>query len=429
MVIPTMWLAQGFVTALESYVKHPKINKIIIIDNNKKLRPSALVLNHDKIDLINCGRNIFVNPAWNEGHTRVTADIMAIANDDIIVGDSVFDMVEAFNLKIGDIIGVNLRGYQNNYRIDEIIDTDEKIVLLNYNRKQPIGGHAWAFGICMFMRPESYHKIPSLYQVWYGDDYLTQRSKNVYAINSNCIKGNISETLTKFDDPNSDISRRIELDSKNLLQYNHFENAKNWDIPQNMIRGYQEKRNLISDDIFAREYQLARSRASDINENVDILYNLARECKTVVEFGVRTGVSTRAFLNTNVELLSFDIVLDPGVIELFKKAALMKKNVKYIQANVLDIEVDPMDLLFIDTLHTYEQLAQELALHGNKAQRYIAFHDTYTFGLRGEDGRDRRGLLTAIIEFQIKNPHWRFRIHKTNNNGFTVLERHPQGPK
>jgi predicted O-methyltransferase YrrM len=181
--------------------------------------------------------------------------------------------------------------------------------------------------------------------------------------------------------------------------------------------------------VFDQEYQWARTMTSDINENVHILYELAQECKTVVEFGVRTGVSTRAFLASDVELLSFDIVLHPKVHELFKLAQAQGKLVQYIKANVLDIEVEPMDLLFIDTLHTYEQLAQELALHGNKARRYIAFHDTYTFGLSGEDGRDRRGLLTAIIEFQIKNPHWRFRIHKTNNNGFTVLERHPQGPK
>jgi hypothetical protein len=79
--------------------------------------------------------------------------------------------------------------------------------------------------------------------------------------------------------------------------------------------------------------------------------------------------------------------------------------------------------LFIDTLHTYNQLKQELTLHGNKAQKYIAFHDTYTFGLRGEDNVDKKGLMTAIIEFMTENPHWKFKIHKTNNNGFTVLER------
>ena len=33
------------------------------------------------------------------------------------------------------------------------------------------------------------------------------------------------------------------------------------------------------------------------------------------------------------------------------------------------------------------------------------------------------GLMTAIIEFMTINPHWVFHIHKTNNNGLTVLKR------
>lgn len=78
---------------------------------------------------------------------------------------------------------------------------------------------------------------------------------------------------------------------------------------------------------------------------------------------------------------------------------------------------------FIDTLHTYDQLKQELRLHGNKAKKFIAFHDTHTFGINGEDQKDKKGLLPAIIEFMIDNPHWNFKIHKTNNNGMTVLER------
>jgi predicted O-methyltransferase YrrM len=441
-VIPTMWMAKDFDQALEIYTNHVKIAKIIVVDNNPKSRPQWSVLNHAKVELVSYNRNIFVNPAWNEGYYRARSDILGIVNDDIVVSADVIDMVGNFPFESGDLIGVNLRGRQNNYRIDDVIDTAEEIVRLPYDDTKPIGGQAWAFGICMFMMKESYQEIPSLYQVWYGDDYFAQRAKRVFAINSNRIKGTISETLTKFDDPDSEISCRIELDSKNLLAYGHFKNSKNWDIPHNMINMYSQKRlakniNLpkINDkktidnkvNIFDQEYHWARSIASDINENVHILYELAQECKTVVEFGVRTGVSTRAFLASDVELLSFDIELHHKVRELFLKAQAQGKSVQYIKADVLDIRVEPMDLLFIDTLHTYEQLAQELALHGNKARRYIAFHDTYTFGLRGEDGRDRRGLLTAIIEFQIKNPHWRFRIHKTNNNGFTVLERHPQG--
>jgi predicted O-methyltransferase YrrM len=277
----------------------------------------------------------------------------------------------------------------------------------------------------MFMLRTSYSKIPNLYQIWYGDDYLAQHSKNIFAINTNKIKGKISETLTKFNDPNCDVSKRIELDSKNLLRFNHFKNSNNWDIPSNMIKMYESQRKTLalSKNIFETEYERAKKTPSDINQNVHILYELAKECKTVVELGVRTGVSTRAFLNSDVDLLSIDIVKNDQVQQLFDKAKSHNKNVRYIIDNVLNIEINEVDMIFIDTLHTYNQLKQELKLHGNKSKKYLVFHDTYTFGLIGEDGIDKKGLLTAIIEFMIDNPHWKFKTFKTINNGMTVLER------
>lgn len=422
-VIPTMWGAQLFEKTLETYVSHPNINSVIIIDNAKNKRPSYSILKNSKIRLVSYGKNIYVNPAWNEGYIRSTSDILAIINDDILVSHDVFNMVADFDLKDGDLIGVNLRGRQDNYKIDDFIDTEESIVKLNYDRASPIGGQAWAFGICMFMLRKSYSIIPSLYQIWYGDDYLAQRANAVYAINSNKIKGTISETLKKFNNPNDEISKRIELDSLNLLRFDDFENGKNWDIPKNMIAKYASERKFLSGDTFSVEYETAKLRPSDINENLHILYDLARQCKAVVEMGVRTGVSTRAFLNTNVQLTSYDIVLNRQVQDLFNRAKALGKSVKYIEADVLKIVVDETDLLFIDTLHTYDQLKQELRLHGNKAKKFIAFHDTHTFGINGEDQKDKKGLLPAIIEFMIDNPHWKFKIHKTNNNGMTVLER------
>jgi hypothetical protein len=427
--IPTMWMAKDFDKALAAYTEHPQVNKIIVIDNCREVRPDYGVFKHPKIDLVSYGRNIYVNPAWNEGYVRSTSDILAIINDDINVSHNIFDMVIEFSLKKGDLIGVNLRGYQDNYKIDDHIDTKEEIVKLNYDRTSPIGGQLWAFGICMFMHRNTYKVIPSLYQIWYGDDYLAQNAKNVYGINSNRIKGSISETLKKFNNPNDDVSKRIELDSKNFLKFSHFYNEKKWDLPKNIINMYESQRLQKSKSIvpeksvFELEYEWAVKNRSDINENVHVLYNLAKECETVVEMGVRTGVSTRAFLNTNVKLISFDIVLNPKVQELFNVAKKHGKDVQYIKEDVLSIEINEVDLLFIDTLHTYEQLKSELKLHGNKAKKYLAFHDTYTFGLVGEDGRDRKGLLTAVLEFMSDNPHWKIRTHKTNNNGMTVLER------
>jgi hypothetical protein len=432
-IIPTMWMAETTLDAIQKYCKHPKISKVILIDNNAKMRPKAFskIAGNSKIDYVSYGKNIYVNPAWNEGYHRSTADIIAIINDDVIVDDSVFDMVLEYNPQPGNLIGVNLRGFQNNYKIDDVIQTEEEIVKLNYNKNSPIGGQAWAFGICLFMHRKTYKVIPSIYQIWYGDDYLAQNAKSVYAINSNKIKGTISETLKKFNNPNDEISKRIELDSKNFLRFNHFQNGQNWDIPKNTISQYEQQRKSISKTIdakpatdkFEAEYQLARKTISDINENVHILYKLSKECETAIEFGVRTGVSTRAFLNTDVSLTSFDIVKNNEVAKLFATAKAQGKKAEYIIRDVLKIEIPEVDLLFIDTLHTYDQLKQELAMHGNKAKRYLVFHDTHTFGLSGEVGNDKKGLLPAIIEFMANNRHWVFHTHKTNNNGLTVLER------
>ena len=245
-IILTMWMTETAIDAIQKYCKNPKVSKVILIDNNPKMQPkefSKIALD-SKIEYVTYGKNIYVNPALNEGYYRSKSEIIAIINDDIVVDDSIFDLVLNHNLQPGDLIGVNLRGRQNNYKIDDIIDTKEEIVKFNYNKNLPIGGQAWAFGICMFMHRKTYRVIPSLYQVWYGDDYLAQSAKNIYAINSNKIKGTISETLKKFNNPNDDIPKRIELDSKNFIRFNHFQNGKNWDIPKNMISKYERQRKL-----------------------------------------------------------------------------------------------------------------------------------------------------------------------------------------
>ena len=78
-------------------------------------------------------------------------------------------------------------------------------------------------------------------------------------------------------------------------------------------------------------------------------------------------------------------------------------------------------------------MREELKLHGNAARKYLVFHDTHTYGVRDEQvdwaaNPDRKamaaqGLLAAIIDFVIANPHWSFKEHRTNNNGLTILER------
>jgi len=89
--------------------------------------------------------------------------------------------------------------------------------------------------------------------------------------------------------------------------------------------------------------------------------------------------------------------------------------------NTLLIDIEVTDLLFIDTLHTYDQLSQELKLHSPKVRRFIALHDTESFKFQGEDP-SKDGLWNAVVEF-IAQGNFVAKKHYPNNNGLTVLER------
>jgi hypothetical protein len=93
---------------------------------------------------------------------------------------------------------------------------------------------------------------------------------------------------------------------------------------------------------------------------------------------------------------------------------------------VLAIEIDETDLLFIDTKHTAAQLYGELQRHAARVRRWIALHDTETFGERGEDGGP--GLLSALQRFLREQPEWTVTYHSATNNGFTVISRGPARP-
>jgi hypothetical protein len=169
------------------------------------------------------------------------------------------------------------------------------------------------------------------------------------------------------------------------------------------------------------QYQFECTRRSDINEHLPTLKKYAEECEHITEMGVRDVVSTWAFLMSKPKkLISYDIntINEKVILDLIKETDIQ---FQFILADTTKIEIEETDLLFIDTLHTYDQLKVELALHGNKSKKYIIFHDTTLFGSRGERGDI--GLNPAINEFIEKNPYWIKHEVFTNNNGLTILKR------
>jgi hypothetical protein len=171
-----------------------------------------------------------------------------------------------------------------------------------------------------------------------------------------------------------------------------------------------------------KEFVDACRRPSDINQHLPLLHGIASLCQSVTEFGVRDGQSTRALLASRaLKVRSYDLYLDPNVSRLFIAAqTFADRDAAYIQGNSLFIDIDQTDLLFIDTDHKYSQLKKELEIHHSKVNKYLAFHDTHTYGTSCQEGK---GLLPAIMEFIRDHKEWVVNYHTTENNGFTVLEK------
>lgn len=177
---------------------------------------------------------------------------------------------------------------------------------------------------------------------------------------------------------------------------------------------------------FHEEYVNYCNTPSDINEHLPVLFELGCRVESIVEFGVGYGRSTRAFLaaieRTKGNLNSFEMKLLPGVQELFDAATQQGLDATLHLGNLLEVEHGPMDLLLVDSHHTYDQVNQELSRFGGFAQKYIIFHDTELYGLSGQD-TGSVGIWPAINEFLDAHPEWQIIEQRYNNNGLLVVEK------
>lgn len=193
---------------------------------------------------------------------------------------------------------------------------------------------------------------------------------------------------------------------------------------------------------------------SDINEHIPTLIKYGSECDSITEMGVRWITSTWAFLGCAPKngLLSIDMrnpdtwdkggngenqdVIQRGwnkISDVYQVADEFGLKFKFIEANVLDIEIEETDLLFLDTWHSYSQLSKELTKFHSKVKKYLILHDTTTYadvdetnyevlGPEWKADKEKGGIWRAVEEFLFENPHWIIKERFTNNNGLTILK-------
>jgi hypothetical protein len=195
-----------------------------------------------------------------------------------------------------------------------------------------------------------------------------------------------------------------------------------------------------------RIYEFSCTEPTDINEHVPKLRALAKQCSSAAELGVSGFASTWGILQglaesplENKSYLGVDLNRPRQnwveLAECISQSIGVQYN--FLEKNELELEIDPVDLLFIDSIHTYAHLTYELETFSPKVRKYIAMHDTsepFTFSdcssYRGDRSeyplfinREKRGTWVAVWDFLSKHPEWRLIERHFNSHGFSILKR------
>lgn len=208
---------------------------------------------------------------------------------------------------------------------------------------------------------------------------------------------------------------------------------------------------LFDEFVLNQKYRWLRETPSDIYAHLPTLRRYARDCRTIVECGVRTMDSSWAFAKGLLDdadvagkmLVSINRQRSQNVEDL--QAVTRRLSITYLFVEGEDtkvaLPVEHMDLLFLDTWHVYGHLRQEFATFAHRTRRYIILHDTTIDATIGESVRNgwdieqqanvwgytyeevRKGIWPAIAEFLNAHEDWCLEQRFTNNNGLTILAR------
>jgi len=160
------------------------------------------------------------------------------------------------------------------------------------------------------------------------------------------------------------------------------------------------------------------TKPTDIHEHLTTLFMLTVEfnLRRIVELGTREGESTVALLQAakqiNGKVLSIDIDPCLRAKKLIRKYGL-QKYWKFIQADDLAVKWDkPIDHLFIDTTHTFNQTLREL----EKYEPLVRLGGIITM----HDIGSSQGVLSAITKYMQNRKDLAFYKY-LNNNGLGVI--------
>jgi hypothetical protein len=171
-------------------------------------------------------------------------------------------------------------------------------------------------------------------------------------------------------------------------------------------------------------YEHTKARPSDFHEHMDTLWELAAKCEHVTEV---SGWNKPALLalaaGCTGKVVSYCHGPKPVWMILEKLAGDRFRCVTADQP----ADIEPTDLLMVDTLHRATRVHQELSRYAPRVRKYLVVHCTSDpYGENGDDASQPAGgpgVMPGVRRFLSENKEWTVFRADTNNHGLMVLSR------
>lgn len=174
-------------------------------------------------------------------------------------------------------------------------------------------------------------------------------------------------------------------------------------------------------------YQWACKTPRDLDQHLPKLRELAGASKHVTEITKRRESTIGLLAGRPETLVSYQSEPDPLTARAHAAVAATADDTKRTTFtshagahNGLPV-IDETDGLFIDDRHHGERVMAQLEALAPRVRRWIAFHDTATYGEQGDGGGP--GILTALRAYLRAHPEWSVVYHTQQQYGLTVISR------
>jgi hypothetical protein len=366
--IPTVTrydLLQKSIARLALGTRRP--DRIILIDNGGRFENTFD--SRIPIEIVRPAYNLGVAGSWNEIHRRADGDVV-ILNDDVFVGPQTLErMWSTAGLMVSPIFRREFSCFLHRRELWERIGPYDEGIWPAYHED---ADYAWR----MKLQGISCEIIPSD-----GVDHVIGATGQTYEPSKRFVPFVLKRYAHKWGGP---YQREVFKEPWNG-------NAESWNDLEENFR-------------FLAEIQTSTEGKSQMKA----VRELASGCRHITELGSGSGFTTTALLATQPEtLLAIDTSRHPLLENVFRLAHLYTKTeFIFCEADALEVELDPTDLLVLGSAFDGARLRAYLEKHATMARRRIVICNTS----RGDtDGIVATGgSVEQIDAFLASHSEWEF---------------------